>query len=101
MLGLQRKTGILTVEGEDDAVTISFLGGSVVAAESERRRLDNRLRHLLPRRGYLPAATPCCPPASSRRSSPTTSSRSRRRRGSEWASCSSARASSSRPSCAR
>jgi Domain of unknown function (DUF4388) len=53
MLGLQRKTGILTVEGEDDAVTISFLGGSVVAAESERRRLDNRLGNLLLRAGYV------------------------------------------------
>jgi len=53
MLGLQRKTGILSVEGDDDAVTISFLGGSVVAAESERRRLDNRLGNLLQRAGYV------------------------------------------------
>ena len=36
MLGLQRKTGVLVVEGEDDTVTISFLGGQVVAAESAR-----------------------------------------------------------------
>ena len=27
MLGLQRKTGVLAVEGEDDTITISFLGG--------------------------------------------------------------------------
>jgi len=53
MLGLQRKTGILSVEGEDDAITISFLGGSVVAAESEVRRLDNRLGNLLLRAGYV------------------------------------------------
>ena len=53
MLGLQRKTGILSVEGEDDSVTISFLGGAVVAAESAARRLDNRLGNLLLRAGYL------------------------------------------------
>jgi hypothetical protein len=52
MLGLQRKTGILTVEGEDDTITISFLSGSVVAAESAARRLDNRLGSLLLRAGY-------------------------------------------------
>jgi hypothetical protein len=53
MLGLQRKTGILSVEGEDDVVTISFLGGAVVAAESAAHRLDNRLGNLLLRAGYL------------------------------------------------
>lgn len=53
MLGLQRKTGILSVEGEDDTITISFLGGAVVAAESAARRLDNRLGNLLLRAGYL------------------------------------------------
>ena len=53
MLGLQRKTGVLVVEGEDDTVTISFLGGQVVAAESTVRRLENRLGTLLIRAGYV------------------------------------------------
>jgi hypothetical protein len=53
MLGLQRKTGVLIVEGEDDTVTISFLGGQVVAAESAARRLENRLGNLLLRAGYV------------------------------------------------
>jgi hypothetical protein len=53
MLGLQRKTGVLIVEGEDDTVTISFLGGQVVAAESAARRLENRLGSLLLRAGYV------------------------------------------------
>jgi hypothetical protein len=53
MLGLQRKTGVLSVEGEDDSITISFLGGSVVAAESVAHRLDNRLGNLLLRAGYV------------------------------------------------
>lgn len=53
VLGLQRKSGVLTVEGEDDTVTISFLGGQVVAAESSRHRLDNRIGHLLVRAGRI------------------------------------------------
>jgi Domain of unknown function (DUF4388) len=53
MLGLQRKTGVLNVEGEDDTITISFLGGQVVAAESNVRRLENRLGNLLLRAGYV------------------------------------------------
>ena len=53
MLGLQRKTGVLSVEGDDDTITISFLGGQVVAAESTARRLDNRLGSLLIRAGYV------------------------------------------------
>ena len=53
MLGLQRKTGVLIVEGEDDTVTISFLGGQVVAAESTARRLENRLGNLLIRAGHV------------------------------------------------
>ncbi|HEY3204575.1 MAG TPA: DUF4388 domain-containing protein [Thermoanaerobaculia bacterium] len=53
MLGLQRKTGVLVVDGEDDTITISFLGGQVVAAESTARRLENRLGNLLLRAGYL------------------------------------------------
>ena len=53
MLGLQRKTGVLKVDGENDTVTISFLGGSVVAAESTARGLDNRLGNLLIRAGYV------------------------------------------------
>lgn len=53
MLGLQRKTGVLVVEGEDDTVTISFLGGQVVAAESAAKRLENRLGNLLIRAGYV------------------------------------------------
>ena len=53
VLGLQRKSGVLTVEGDDDTVTISFLGGQVVAAESARHRLDNRIGHLLVRAGRI------------------------------------------------
>ncbi len=53
VLGLQRKSGLLTVEGEEDTVTICFLGGQVVSAESEVRRLDNRIGNLLVRAGRV------------------------------------------------
>ena len=53
MLGLQRKTGVLTVESDEDTITISFLGGQVVAADSSRHRLDNRIGQLLVRAGRI------------------------------------------------
>ena len=34
MLALQKKTGILTIEGREDSVTVSFLGGQIVSANS-------------------------------------------------------------------
>jgi Domain of unknown function (DUF4388) len=53
VLGLQRKSGVLVVEGPDDTVTISFLGGQVVSAESATHRLDNRIGSLLVRGGRI------------------------------------------------
>ena len=85
MLGLQRKTGILSVEGEDDTVTISFLGGL-----GRGRRV-----------GGPPPRQPARQPsaAGGLRDAGAAGPRaraSRRRRASGWASCSFARASSSR-----
>ncbi len=53
VLGLQRKSGVLTVESPEDTITISFLGGQVVSAESNARRLDNRIGSLLMRGGRI------------------------------------------------
>jgi hypothetical protein len=53
VLGLQRKSGTLTVEGEDDTITVSFLGGQVVSADSSGRRLENRIGTLLVRAGRI------------------------------------------------
>lgn len=53
VLGLQRKSGLLSVEAEEDTVTISFLGGQVVSADSTVRRLDNRIGRLLLRAGRV------------------------------------------------
>jgi hypothetical protein len=55
MLGLQRKTGVLVVENDEDSITVSFLNGQVVAAESQARRLENRIGNLLLRAGYVSA----------------------------------------------
>ena len=34
LIGIQRKTGVLTLKSAEDVVTVSFLDGSVVSADS-------------------------------------------------------------------
>jgi uncharacterized protein DUF4388 len=53
MLGMQRKSGILTVEGPKDTITIGFFNGRVVSADSVLRPLENRLGSLLVKAGLL------------------------------------------------
>jgi hypothetical protein len=53
LIGLQRKTGVLTLRGREDTVTVTFLDGKVVGADSLDRRLENRLGSVLIRTGYL------------------------------------------------
>jgi hypothetical protein len=53
LIGLQRKTGVLTLRGKDDTVTVTFLDGKVVGADSLNRRLENRLGTVLIRTGTL------------------------------------------------
>ena len=53
LIGLQRKTGVLTLRSKDDTVTVTFLDGKVVGADSLDRRLENRLGSVLIRTGYL------------------------------------------------
>lgn len=47
LIGLQRKTGVLTLRSSGDVVTISFLEGKVVAADSLNKRLEDRLGQVL------------------------------------------------------
>jgi hypothetical protein len=47
LIGLQRKTGVLTLRANDDTVTVTFLDGKVVGADSLSHRLENRLGHVL------------------------------------------------------
>jgi hypothetical protein len=56
VLGLQRKSGVLVVDGDEDTITISFLGGQVVSAESRAFRLENQIGSLLVRAGRLDEA---------------------------------------------
>jgi hypothetical protein len=53
LIGLQRKTGVLTLRHKDDTVTVTFLDGKVVGADSLSHRLENRLGHVLIKSGLL------------------------------------------------
>ncbi len=53
LIGLQRKTGVLTLRGKDDTVTVTFLDGKVVGADSMNRRLETRLGTVLLKSGAL------------------------------------------------
>ncbi|HEX7616672.1 MAG TPA: DUF4388 domain-containing protein [Thermoanaerobaculia bacterium] len=47
LIALQHKTGLLTVRGPADTVTLGFLDGMMVSAESSAQRLDTRLGTVL------------------------------------------------------
>ncbi len=53
LIYFQRKTGVLTLEGKLDKVTLHFLEGNVVGAESRRRIDDNRLGRILLKRELI------------------------------------------------
>lgn len=53
VLGLQRKTGVLTVEAVEDRITVSFDAGIIVSADSEVSSLEERVGNLLVRTGKL------------------------------------------------
>jgi hypothetical protein len=53
MLGMQRKSGVLTVEGPRDTISVGFLTGKVVWIESGSNPIENRLGSLLVKAGRL------------------------------------------------
>jgi hypothetical protein len=53
LIGLQRKTGLLTLKNEKDVVTVTFEGGMVVMADSSTKRLEDRLGNVLVKQGKL------------------------------------------------
>jgi hypothetical protein len=55
LIGLQRKTGVLTLRNKEDTVTVTFLDGKVVGADSLGRRMENRLGTVLTKSGLLTA----------------------------------------------
>ena len=53
LIGLQRKTGVLSLRSPDDVVTISFVDGKVVTADSVNDRLEDRLGQILIKTGAI------------------------------------------------
>jgi len=53
MLGMQRKSGTLSVEGPKDTIAVGFVTGRVVSVESSAHHLENRLGSLLVKAGLL------------------------------------------------
>src|SRR5512144_2728006 len=55
LIGLQRKTGILTLTNDKDgeSVTVAFENGMVVMADSSARRLEDRLGNVLVKQGKI------------------------------------------------
>ena len=55
LIGLQRKTGILTLINDKDkeSVTVTFETGMVVMADSSEQRLEDRLGNVLVKQGKL------------------------------------------------
>ena len=56
LIGIQRKTGVLTLKSEQETVTVSFVDGSVVGADSTTRRMEDRLGSVLVKSGKIGAA---------------------------------------------
>jgi hypothetical protein len=53
LIGLQRKTGILTLKHEQESVTVTFENGMVVNAETSAKRIEDRIGNLLVKQGKL------------------------------------------------
>ena len=53
LIGLQRKTGLLTLQSEKEQVTVTFENGMVVMADSSAKRLEDRLGNVLVKQGKL------------------------------------------------
>lgn len=47
LIGIQRKTGVLTLRNGKEVATISFINGMVVGADTDNQKLENRLGHVL------------------------------------------------------
>jgi hypothetical protein len=56
LIGIQRKTGVLTLESVDDTVTVKFLDGAVVGADTRQRNLEDLLGSVLVRTGLITEA---------------------------------------------
>lgn len=55
LVSQQKKTGILTVQGQQDIVAISFLNGRIVAADALNQTLEEGLSQILHKEGMISA----------------------------------------------
>lgn len=53
LIGIQRKSGVLTLDNESDVVTVNFLDGQVVGADTKSRNLEDLLGSVLVRTGRI------------------------------------------------
>lgn len=53
LIGIQKKTGVLTLKNQKEVVTVSFVEGSVVTADALHRRLEDRLGTVLVKSGRI------------------------------------------------
>ena len=53
VLGLQKKTGTLVIDGPQDTITVSIVAGQIIAADSAARSLEDRFSSLLVLSGKL------------------------------------------------
>lgn len=53
LIHFQRKSGVLTVEGEIDRITLLFTSGNIAGAESKKRAEENRLGKMLLKKGLI------------------------------------------------
>jgi len=56
LIGIQRTTGVLTLENDQDSVVIKFLEGQVVGADTRSESLESRLGTVLVRTGRITQA---------------------------------------------
>ncbi len=53
MISLQNKTGILTVQGDEDIIAVSFLKGTIVAADALNQTVEQGLGQVLASQGLV------------------------------------------------
>jgi len=56
LIGIQKKTGVLTLKSDQETVTVAFADGNVVGADSTQRRIEDRLGTVLVKSGRLTEA---------------------------------------------
>jgi len=53
LIGIQRKTGVLTLRRDDETIIVKFYGGQVIGADSSPKKLEDRLGKVLVKTGLI------------------------------------------------